>query len=117
MALTPFTPRAMLRRVEKIAAGRSLDVGCSNLGDCDARINRPDGTDADWMVARSIESPVTAAILDRMGGHLFAGSGRVHGRVFISVGAWIPGGTTGRHQLRERFGRAISDMGLAGTVE
>lgn len=117
MAMTPFTPRALLRRLEKVAATRSSDVGCSNLGDCDARINRPDGTDADRIVARSIESPVTAAILDRMGGHLFAGSGRVHGRVFISVGAWIPGAITSRRQLRERFVRAISDMGLTGTVE
>lgn len=117
MALTPFTPRALLRRVEKVAADRSDDVGCSNLGDCDARINRPDGTDADWMTARSIESPVTAAILDRMGGHLFAGSGRVHGRVFISVGSWIPGGANGKYQLRERVGRALNDMGLTGIVE
>lgn len=117
MAITPFTPRALLRRLEKVAAAESSDVGCSNLGDCDARINRPDGTDADWMVARSIESPVTAAILDRMGGHLFAGSGRVHGRMFISVGAWIPGGANSKHQLREQCGRALSDMGLAGIVE
>lgn len=117
MALTPLTPRALLRRLEKVAADLHNDVGCSNLGDCDARVNRPDGTDADWTAARSIESPLTAAILDRMGGRLFAGSGRVHGRMFISVGAWIPGAANSKHQLRERLGRAMSDMGLTGIVE
>jgi len=117
MAMTPFTPRVLLRRLEKVAADLSDDVGCSNLGDCDPRINRPDGTDADWMAARSIESPVTAAILDRMRGYLFAGAGRVHGRIFISVGAWVPGEFNSKPQLREWLVRAVCDMGLTGTVE
>lgn len=114
MAMAPFTPRSLLRRLEKVAADLNNDIGCSNLGDCDPGINRPDGTDADWMVARSIESPVTPAVLDRMRGYLFAGAGRVHGRAFVSIGAWVPGGPNSKQHLRESLGRALSDMGLTG---
>lgn len=117
MAITPFTPKLLLRRLEKVVANLNDDVGCSNLGDCDPRINRPDSTDADWMAARSLEFPVTPGILDRMRGYLFVGCGRVHGRVFITVGAWIPGAANTKHRLGERLGSALCDMGLTGTVE
>ena len=117
MALTPFTPKALLRRLESVAGDLSDDVGCSNLGECDPAVNRPDGTEADQMAARAIESTITPAILDRMRGYLFAGSGRVHGRIFISVGAWVPGGSNSKQQLREWLARAVGDMGLTGAVE
>ena len=117
MAVTPFTPKLLLRRLEAVAADLSDDVGCSNLGDCDPLINRPDGTGADWMAARSLEVPVTAAALDRMRGYLFVGSGRVHGRVFITVGAWVAGGSNTKQHLRESLCGALSDMGVTGTLE
>ena len=103
--------------MEVVVGDLSDDVGCSNLGDCDPAVNRPDGTDADQMVARAIESTITPAVLDRMRGYLFAGAGRVNGRIFISVGAWVPGGSNSKRQLREWLGQAVSDFGLTGTVE
>ncbi len=117
MGLVPFTPRVLVRRLEMVAGDLSDDVGCSNLGECDPAINRPDGTDAHRMAVRAIESTITPAVLDRMHGYLFGGAGRVNGRIFVSVGAWVPGTSNSKQQLREWLGQAVVDMGLTGMLE
>lgn len=116
MALVPFTPKALVRHLEA-RVGAIAEVGCSYLGDLDPAVNRPDGNDADLMAARSLEPAVTPATLDRMNGHLFVGGGRVHGRTFITVSAWVPGVPNSGQQLREWVHSAVEDMGLTATVE
>ncbi|HYO01694.1 MAG TPA: hypothetical protein VET27_07290 [Mycobacterium sp.] len=52
-----------------------------------------------------------------MGGLLFLGSGRVRGRVFVTVASWVPGGTNTTEGLRESVRQSLTDMQLTGTVE
>jgi hypothetical protein len=92
-------------------------IGCSNLGELEPEVNRPDGSDADYLTLRMLEPKITTKVLDRMGGMLFLGGGRIHGRVFVTVGSWVVGGTNTRDSLRDSVRRALTDMQLVGTVE
>ena len=51
-----------------VAAGSATSVISSNLGDVDPAINRPDGTDADTFVIRSLDPGMTTATMHRLGG-------------------------------------------------
>ncbi len=92
-------------------------IGCSNLGELGPEINRPDGSDADHLTVRMLEPKITTKVLDRLGGLLFLGSGRVHGQVFVAVGCWVIGGMNTRDALRESVRQALADTQLTGIVE
>jgi hypothetical protein len=117
VALTPLVPRAVIRRLEGMALGAGAPVGCSNLGKLDAAVNRPDGTDAEYIVLRQLESRTTAAILDRLGGTLFLAAGQVNGKLAMSVMAWRPGGPNSKDQLKASVQQVLADFGLTGTFE
>lgn len=116
MGVVQFTPKVLVRRLEAMIGDLSA-VGCSNLGEFDSIINRPDGTDADRMTFRSLEPQITKAVLDRTHGYLYLGSGRVNGRIFISTNGWVPGESNTKQRLRERLQTAITEMGLTGEIE
>jgi hypothetical protein len=117
LALVPLTPAFLVRRLEGMVQQVGSPVGCSNLGELEPETNRPDGSEADYLTLRMLEPKITTTVLDRMGGLLFLGSGRTRGRVFVTVGCWVVGGTNTRDALRDSFGRALADMKLSGTVE
>jgi len=117
LALVPLTPGVLVRRLEGMVQQVGSPVGCSNIGELEPVINRPDGTDADYITIRMLEPKVTTAVLDRMGGLLFLVSGRVHGRVFVTVAGWVVGATNTREALRDSVRQALDDMQLSGTVE
>nr|WP_255497119.1 MULTISPECIES: hypothetical protein [unclassified Mycolicibacterium] len=117
VALAPLVPPGLARRLEGMALGAGAPVGCSNLGKLPAAVNRPDGTDAEYLVLRQIESRTTADILDRLGGTLFLASGQVNGKVSLSLSAWQPGGPNSRDQLKATFARVLDDFGLTATIE
>jgi hypothetical protein len=117
LALVPLTPGVLIRRLEGMVQQVGSPVGCSNIGELEPVINRPDGTDADYFTIRMLEPKVTTAVLDRMGGLLFLVSGRVHGRVFVTVASWVVGAANTREALRDSVRQALADMALSGTVE
>jgi hypothetical protein len=117
LALVPLTPAVLVRRLEGMVQQVGSPVGCSNLGELAPETNRPDGSDADYLAMRLLEPKVTTGVLDRMGGLLFLGCGRVHGRVFFTVASWVAGGTNTKDMLRGSVRRALADMQLTGTVE
>ncbi|EHB50433.1 hypothetical protein MycrhDRAFT_4859 [Mycolicibacterium rhodesiae JS60] len=117
VALAPLIPAGLARRLEGMALGAGAPVGCSNLGKQDAAVNRPDGTDADYIFVRGIESKTTADILDRLGGTLFLTSCQVNGQVSIAVAAWRPGGPNSRDELKTIFGQVLGEFGLTATIE
>jgi hypothetical protein len=117
VALAPLTPPVLARRLEGMAMGAGAAVGCSNLGMLDAAANRPDGTDAEYLVLRLIESRTTPEILDRLGGMLFLASGQVNGKVSLSVAAWRPGGPNSKDQLRASVEQVLDDFGLTAIIE
>jgi len=116
LPLTPLVPRVVARRLEGMALGAGSPVGCSNLGELDPAINRPDGTDASLLFVRMLE-PRTAAMFDRIGGYLMLVALRINGSVTVTVGCWQPGATNSRDQLVVTVRSALDDFGLPGTVE
>lgn len=117
LALVPLTPAILVRRLEGMVQQVGSPVGCSNLGEFAPETNRPDGSDADYLTMRLLEPKVTTRVLDRMGGLLFLGCGRVHGRVFVTVAGWTVGGTNTTDALRASVRQALADMQVTGTVE
>jgi diacylglycerol O-acyltransferase len=117
VALAPLVPAGLARRLEGLALGAGAPVGCSNLGKLDAPVNRPDGTDAEYIVVRQIESKTTAEILDRLGGTLFVASAQVNGKVSLSLAAWRPGGPNGKDQLKAAVAQVLDEFGLTATIE
>jgi diacylglycerol O-acyltransferase len=117
LALVPLTPAVLVRRLEGMVQQVGSPVGCSNIGELDPVINRPDGSDADYLTIRMLEPKVTTKVLHRMGGLLFLVSGRVHGHVFVTVASWVVGSANTREALRDSVRQALADMGLSGIVE
>jgi hypothetical protein len=117
LPLTPLIPKRLARTLEGMALGSGSPIGCSNLGTLDPAANRPDGTDAEWVWVRQMESRVTPDILDRLGGSLFLASGRVHGKVFLSVSGWEVGQPNSKQRLAAVIRPALEDFGLTGTIE
>jgi hypothetical protein len=117
LPLVPFTPKAVARVVDKMINKVASPIGCSNLGELDPAVNRPDGTDADYIAVRLLEPQITNHHLDRMGGYLFLVSGRVRGQIFVTVAAWTVGGTNTEESLRHSVRQALAEFQLTGIVE
>jgi len=117
LPLTPLVPRRLARKLEGLALGSGLPVGCSNLGPLDPAVNRPDGSDADYFWMRQMESEITSDVLDRLGGTLYLASGRLHGQVFIAVSGWQANQPNSSRRLADLAARALADFGLSATLE
>ncbi len=115
LPLAPLTPKALVRRLEAMVVSVNSPIGCSNMGDLDPAVNRPDGTDADYVSLRLLEPRITTRELDRMNGYLGLVSGRLHGRVFVAAGAWTAGGENTHAALRAVLAGALDDFGLSAT--
>ncbi|WP_118913764.1 hypothetical protein [Mycobacterium shigaense] len=117
LALIPFTPRVVVRHVEKWAFNLSRRVGCTNMGEMPPEVNRPDGTEADFFGIRGGEAGITSAILERLGGHLLVSAASLRDRVWFSVASWEPGRTNTKSALAEVVGAALDDFGLRAAIE
>jgi len=115
VALAPLIPPSLARGLEGMALGAGAPVGCSNLGKLGAVVNRPDGTDAEYLLLRQIESRTTPEILDHLGGTLFLASGQVNGLVSVSVAAWRPGGPNSKELLTAPVSDVFAEFGLTPT--
>ena len=116
LALAPFMPKRLVRRLEGMALGAGSPVGCTNMGDVNPILLRLDGTEASMFFARSpIEWPITPDVLDKMGGSLVVGSARVGGHVVLAVSGWQVGGRNTEQQLADDLLQALADFNLAGT--
>lgn len=117
LALTPFVPKRLLRKLEGVALGSGYPVGCTNMGDVPPDVLRADGTVAQVFFARSpIEWPVTPEILDNMGGSLVVGSARVGPQVVLVASGWQVGTANNEGDLADQLLRAVDDFGLSGTL-
>ncbi|WP_231513340.1 hypothetical protein [Mycobacterium paragordonae] len=118
LPLAAMTPRWVARRLVGAGLGTSaLPIGCSNLGVLDPAANRPDGTDADYAYGRLIEPHIPKATLERIGGQLFVASGRVAGRIFITVVAYRPGQENSSDQLREFVFQTLAEFNLTAEID
>jgi hypothetical protein len=117
LPIVPLLPKRLIRRMVSVVAGSPTSVVLSNIGDVDPAVNRPDGTDADYFASRSLYPGVTRATMHRAGGLLAFQSGRISGRVFISVLAYQPGLPNSDDELRQRLSRTLADFSLTGTTQ
>lgn len=115
LALTPLIPQRVMRKLADVAYGYT-DVGCSAFGDIDPAVGRPDGTDADQIFIRGGRQRWTQQNFDRPRGMLVA-SGRIGGRIFITLIAYHVDGTTSKHDLGELAAYTLSEFGLTGTID
>jgi hypothetical protein len=116
LPLTPLLPQWLVRRMVGVALGGATTSGSSNLGAVSAAANRPDGTAADHFAMRILLPGATKATVYQTGGLLGFLSGRVHGRVFVSVVAYQPGRPNSNDDLRRDLSNALSDFSLTATT-
>ena len=103
LPLVPLVPERLGKRWVGAATNSAASVGASNLGVVNPAVNRPDGTDADYFVMKSLSSGMTKAMMHQLGGLLSLLSGRAHGRVFVSVVAYQPDRPNSNDDLRDLF--------------
>ncbi len=99
-----------------MATNSATSVGASNVGVVPPAVNRPDGTDADRFVMKSLGSGVTKAMVHRLGGMLSLLSGRANGRVFVSVVAYQPDRPNSNDELQQLVSSVLSDFSLTATT-
>ncbi|MDX1872582.1 hypothetical protein SBI67_10655 [Mycolicibacterium sp. 120266] len=117
LPLTPFVPRLLVRRVEKMVLKMGQPIGCSNIGELPPAVNRPDGTDADYFDARMTEPGVTAAEFAERGGHLWLAVAFLRDRMSLSVASWRAAGPNSAVALADTVRATFADFGLTAAVE
>jgi hypothetical protein len=118
LPLTPVIPKRLARKLSDAALHTAeLPIGCSNIGAVDPSVNCPDGTDADYFAMRLIDPAITKSRLDHVAGQLFLVSGRVHGKVFITVFAYRVGGENSKNELHEVVSRTLADFTLSAVID
>jgi hypothetical protein len=80
-------------------------------------VARADGTDADYVFVRLAEQGVTKQSLERAGGKLFLSSGRICGKIFITVRAYLPGQENSACNLAALTSRTLAEFDLTGAIE
>ncbi|SHQ91713.1 condensation domain-containing protein [Mycobacteroides abscessus] len=118
LPLTPFIPKAAARRLADVALEyNDYPVGCSNVGALPAEVNRPDGTDADYIFCKLAEQRVRPDKVLSTYGQLFLASGRANCKVFLAVVAYQPGVIESRADLTTLLAETLDDFGLHAVIE
>jgi hypothetical protein len=118
LPLIPLIPERAVKRLADVFLGSAdLPVSCSNLGEIDPAVGRPDGTDAEYVILRGLNQNVTRRDLERAQGQLFVVCGRFGGRMSISVGAYQPSGNNSKPHLRELATQTLAEFALTGVID
>ena len=94
-----------------------LQVGCSNLGNLDPALAYADGTEADYVSLRMVEQNLTTKSPELSGGELNVASGRIGGKVFLTVRAYQPGSENSTNVVREVVTATLADFALTGVTQ
>jgi hypothetical protein len=117
LALTSMTPKWVARRAAGVGLGAAaLPIGCSNVGDLDPAVNRPDGSDADYASGRLIEPGINKRTLERVGGQLFVVSGRGPGKIWFCINAYLAGRANSQDALREVTSETFAEFDLTAEI-
>src|SRR5262245_3958909 len=116
LPLVLLVPERLGKRWVGAATNSAASVGASNVGAVNPAVNRPDGSDADYFVMKSLSSGMTTTMMHQLGGLLSLLSGRAHGRVFVSVVAYQPDRTNSDDELQQRVSRVLSELSLTATT-
>jgi len=118
LPLIPFVPKRAVKRLADTAFGFNADrpVSCSNFGDIPPEIGRPDGTDAEYVILRGLDRYVTRRVLEERQGLLNVVSGRMGGKISITVGAYQPGEDNSMPHLRDLVTQTLAEFMLTGVM-
>lgn len=117
LPLTPFIPKRAVKSTANVAFGFSdLPVSCSNLGELPPDIGRIDGTDAEYVILRGVDSFIPRSVLEQRRGLLTVIGARVGDKISIAVIGYQPGATNSKPRLRELATAALADFGLTAAV-
>ncbi|WP_052238535.1 hypothetical protein [Mycolicibacterium setense] len=115
--LPSFVPKRMLKQmVARAPADPDQAVFSSYLGDLSSLISQADGTAAAYANARTTGQRESRQLLERTGGRTVILSGRISGKIFISIGAYQPGAENTTCALRELAAKTLTDFGLTGEI-
>lgn len=119
LALIPWIPKGWVKGVADLLFSYSEDlpVSCSNLGDLPAELAMVDGTPAENVFIRALDANVTLGELKRSHGQLVVVSGRINGKISISVEAYQLDAENSKARLRELVAQTLGEFGLAGTID
>jgi hypothetical protein len=91
-------------------------VSCSNLGDLPPDLAQVDGTAAEYVLIRALDTDVTMGELERSHGQLVVVSGRINGKISISVEAYELGAENSKERLRSVVTQTLGEFGLTGVI-
>jgi hypothetical protein len=112
LPLAPLLPKWLVRRMAGMGSGSTSSVVSSNVGDIDQAVNRADGTDADYFAIRTFGPGMTKATMHRIGGMLVVVSGRINGKIFISVLSYQLNQPNSDEILRQTLSDTFDDFAL-----
>jgi hypothetical protein len=117
LPLTPFIPKIAVRRTADLAFGFTAQpVSCSNVGDLPFEVACPGGAPAEHVMLRGVDRHITRRVLEERNGLLTVVSGRINGKVTITVVGYQPGSENTKECLRERVAIALGEFGLTGVI-
>jgi hypothetical protein len=116
LPLVPLVPERLGKQWVGAATNSTATVGSSNIGAVDPAVNRPDGMDADHFTIRSLSARMTTGMMHQLGGLLSLLSGRMNGRVFVSVVAYDPLGINSDDVLQQHISSVLDEFSLPSTV-
>lgn len=118
LPLASMIPNWLGRRLVGLWPGSGAAViGCSNVGELDSAVNRPDGTDADYLSVRLVWDGTPKSTMGLMGGKLFLLSGRVNGKVSIAITACLASHGVSRDELAAAAVGTFEDFQLIPEIE
>jgi len=119
MALVPWLPRSAVKGIAELLFSYAEDppCTCSNLGDLPPDLARVDGTPAERVFIRALDTSVTLGDLERSRGQLVVVSGRINGKVSISVEAYELGAANTKERVRAVVAETLSEFGLHATID
>jgi diacylglycerol O-acyltransferase / wax synthase len=116
LPLVPLLPKRLVRRWVNVYTPSTTSVASSQLGAAPSIVNRPDGTDADYISLLSVCPGLTKATVQLSNGLMALISAEVNGRVFVSVLAYQPSRLTSNIELRHVLSRVMDDFSLTATI-
>lgn len=118
LPLVPWLPRRAIKGLadQMFAYSEDLPVSCSNLGDLPVEISRVDGSPAEYVFVRGLDTGVTMADLERSHGQLVVVSARINGKVSITVESYQLGADNSKDRLEKLVSQTLAEFGLRGVV-
>ncbi|WP_179473481.1 WS/DGAT/MGAT family O-acyltransferase [Mycolicibacterium vinylchloridicum] len=116
--LIPWLPRNAVKGIVNslFAYSEDVPVSCSNMGELPPAAGQIDGTDAEYLLMRGADQNVTEREMQRSNGQLVIVSGRLNGKISISVEAYQPGAENSKQRLREIAEQTLTEFGLTGEI-